>query len=386
MMKKLALRSLGVLSLLTLSACSLLNTPPENDASRVQFEASSFEALPPSDPAAWEGALAALKMNCTRIAARQGWQSLCQDLAQDDPKDAQAFFQTHFTPYRVLTKAQKTGLMTGYYEPLLKGSKTRHGPYQYPLYTPPSDLIIVDLASLYPQLKGLRLRGKLQGRHLVPYDTRQDIEERSDLPAQVLAWVNDPAEAFFLQIQGSGRIELEDHSLIRVGYADQNGHPYKAIGKTLIERGALKPNELSMQSIQAWARAHPNALASVLNTNPSYVFFNERFGDPKLGPIGALGVPLTPESSVAVDTSIWQLGIPFFINAEQTNPNLHLARPVVAQDTGGAIRGPIRFDFFWGYGDEAGQQAGRQKSDVLAWVLVPKSLTPEALLKPKHRP
>ena len=267
--------------------------------------------------------------------------------------------------------------MTGYYEPMLRGSKTRHGDYQYPLYGVPDDLITVDLAGLHPQLKGLRLRGKLVGNRVVPYDTRGEIESRSDLRGKVLCWVDDPVDAFFLQIQGSGRVLLEDGTFMRLGYADQNGHPYKAVGGWLVENAGLKREEMSMQRIRQWVRENPKRTRELLDTNPNFVFFTERtgFADDE-GPIGAQGVPVTGGATVAVDRRYWQLGVPFLTKADQERPAMHFVRPVIAQDTGGAIRGVIRFDYFWGYGDIAGLQAGRQKSEVKAWVLVPRGKTP----------
>ena len=167
---------------------------------------------------------------------------------------------------------------------------------------------------------------------------------------------------------------------MRVGFADQNGWRYRSIGSWLIREEGLKPHELSMQRIRAWAKANPGKVKKALAQNPSFIFFEERSGDPALGPVGAQSVPLTPEASVAVDPSRWRLGTPFMIEAEQDRPQLRLARPVIAQDTGGAIRGVLRFDYFWGFGDKAGEAAGRQKSRVRAWVLVPKGLVPADIL------
>ena len=192
-----------------------------------------------------------------------------------------------------------------------------------------------------------------------------------------LAWVDDPVASFFLQVQGSGRIKLTDGTYLRVGFADQNGYRYRSIGNWLIKKGYLKKHELSMQRITSWAKANPTKINEVLAQNPSYVFFEERTSPPELGPLGAQGVPLTPQASVAVDRRYWSMGTPFLVSVSQFNPRLAFTRPVIAQDTGGAIKGVIRFDFFWGFGNEAGAAAGRQKSDSQAWVLVPKGLKPE---------
>ena len=249
----------------------------------------------------------------------------------------------------------------------------------HPIYGVPDDLLVIDLVDLYPELKGMRLRGKLEGRRVVPYDTRGVIQKRTDLDRWAIAWVDDPIAAFFLHVQGSGRILLPDGTYMRVGFADQNGYRYRSIGTWLVEKGHLKPHELSMQRIRAWAKENPKRVEEALAQNPSYVFFEERNGDPNLGPTGAQGVPLTPRASVAVDPKFWALGTPAVVSVSQEKPALRFVKPVVAQDTGGAIRGPIRFDFFWGFGDDAGAAAGRQKSRVEAWMLVPNGLEPRDL-------
>ena len=271
--------------------------------------------------------------------------------------------------------------MTGYYEPLLYGSRERRWPYVHPIYGVPDDLLVIDLGDLYPDLKGRRLRGKLEGRRVVPYDKRAVIQERgADLAPWAIAWVSDPVDAFFLQVQGSGRIKLPDGAFMRVGFADQNGWKYQSIGRWLITHEHLAAHELSMQRIRAWAKENPSKVKTALAQNPSFVFFEERSSDPALGPVGAASVPLTPKASVAVDPKFWKLGTPFIVSASQEKPELQFTRAVVAQDTGGAIKGAIRFDYFWGFGDQAGESAGRQKSSARAWILVPNGLEPEDIL------
>jgi len=194
--------------------------------------------------------------------------------------------------------------------------------------------------------------------------------------------VDDAVELFFLQIQGSGRVKLPDGSMVRVGYADQNGHPYQSVGRLLVERGELKLEQASMQGIQAWARANPAKLNDLLNANPSYVFFREmpvaapKNGEPD-GPLGALGVPLSPGRSIAVDPRHVPLGAPVFLATTQPNSAAPLNRLMLAQDTGGAIRGVVRADFFWGFGAEAGNQAGRMKQSGQMWVLLPPGVAPK---------
>ena len=351
----------------------------------VRFKPVTFEQMPSVDEHDWANALNAFRISCTAMSRKSLWQAPCSQAQFVNEDQAYEFFRSAFDAYQVGVvegnRLSETGLTTGYYEPMLRGSLTRHGTFQYPIYGIPDDLIQVDLTQLHPQLKGLRLRGKVVGRKLVPYDTRSDIEKRDDLKNEnVLCWVDNAVEAFFLQIQGSGRVLLEDGSFLRVGYGDQNGHPYKAIGTWLIQNAGLQRSEMSMQRIKQWVKDNPKRTSELLNTNPSFVFFEKRegFSDDD-GPLGAQEVPLTAGASVAVDRRYWPLGLPFVIDVKQTNPDLAFTRAVIAQDTGGAIKGAVRFDYFWGYGDLAGEQAGAQKSQTSAWVLVPKGKTPTDL-------
>jgi membrane-bound lytic murein transglycosylase A len=270
-----------------------------------------------------------------------------------------------------------SGLVTGYYEPLLRGSRNRAKGFEQPVRGAPSDLLNVDLSALFPELKDKRVRGRLEGNKVVPYWTRAEITARGDrVPAPTLLYVDDAVELFFLQVQGSGRVRLPDGSMVRLNYADQNGHPYQSIGRVLVDRGELKLEEASMQGIQGWARANPARLQGLLDANPSYVFFREVPNTPG-GPIGALGVPLTAERSIAVDPRSVPLGAPVFLATTRPNSNRPLNRLVMAQDTGGAIKGAVRADFFWGFGKEAGEQAGRMKQNGRMWVLLPPEAAPK---------
>ena len=313
--------------------------------------------------------------------AQSGWKRVC-DLAKNvDGSDSRAvrrFFEAQLAPYALVAADGKSeGLITGYYEPLLKGSRTRSASYATPALGVPDDLLTIDLSEVLPELKNLRLRGRLQGNKVVPYYARAEIEAGNAQGAQKpLLWLDDPVEFFFLQVQGSGRVKLPDGKLVRLGYADQNGHPYQSIGKTLVERGELKLSEASMQGIQAWARAHPERLQALLNTNPSYVFFRELPAS-KDGPLGALGVPLSAERSLAIDPRTTPLGAPVFLATTRPNSNQPLNRLMLAQDTGGAIKGVVRADFFWGFGPGAGEQAGRMKQSGRLWVLLPPELAPK---------
>ncbi len=279
----------------------------------------------------------------------------------------------------IAAEGSAQGLVTGYYEPILAGSRTRTERHRIPLYGVPQDLVVVDLAGLHPELRGLRLRGRVDGRRLVPYWSRAEIEDRARVDggasgaapgAPVLAWVEDPVELFFLQIQGSGQVALASGERIRLGYADQNGHPYRSLGRYLIERGELTLEQASMQGIKAWAAANPAKLQEALNVNASYVFFRELVGGD--GPIGALGVPLSAQYSIAVDPRYVPLGAPVFLATTFPLSSQPLERLVVAQDTGGAIRGAVRADFFWGTGAEAGTLAGRMRQQGRMWLLWPR--------------
>lgn len=347
----------------------------------IQFVPTTFAALPGWERDDVRAAWPAFMSSCSVLVKRAEWKEPCTIARQVNGNDDQAirlFFESFFEPRQVIAPdGAETGLVTGYYEPLLRGARKKGGPFQTPLYKVPDDLITVELASVYPELKGMRLRGRLQGKKLVPYATREQIE-RADFPGKELLWVDDPVEAFFLQVQGSGRVQLGDET-VRVAYADQNGHPYKSIGRYLVEKGELTGDQASAQGIKAWIAGHPTRMAELFNANPSYVFFREeKLPDPKVGPKGSLGVPLTPQRSVAIDASQLPLGAPMFLSTTHANSDIPLQRLVMAQDTGGAIRGAIRVDYFFGFGTEAAENAGRMKQKGTVWVLLPKEAPPPA--------
>ena len=321
--------------------------------------------------------------SCSALKTRQPWQNACAAASALPPvpnaEIIRNYFKQYFTVYRATNvDGTDTGLITGYYEPVLKGSRVKTSVYRYPLYSQPSDLITVDLGSLYPELASKRVRGRLTGNKLVPYYNRGEIElEQSPLQGQELLWVNDLIDLFFLQIQGSGVIQLDNGERIHVGYADQNGQSYQSIGRLLIERGELTADKASMQGIKNWARNNLDKLRDLLNSNPSYVFFRELpAGLP--GPLGSLGVPILTERAVAVDARFVPLGAPVFLATTYPNSSKPLNRLMMAQDTGGAIKGGVRADFFWGAGQEAGRQAGAMKQRGKIWVLLPKEFQLEA--------
>jgi len=320
---------------------------------------------------AWEPLLT----SCRVLSKQEAWRAVCaaaESIRNPGREEARRFFELNFTPFQ-LTQADggEEGLITGYYEPLLKGSRKRSARFRYPVFGVPDDLLVVDLTDVYPELKGMRLRGRLDGRRVVPYYDREQIEQgRGAVVGKELVWVEDPIELFFLQIQGSGRIALDTGETMRVGYSDQNGHPYRSIGRLLVERGELPLERASMQGIQAWARANPGKLSELLNQNASYVFFRELPADLP-GPLGALGVPITARRSVAIDPGFVPLGVPVYIATTWPLSSRSLNQLMLAQDTGGAIRGAVRADFFWGFGEEAAREAGRMKQALRMWVLLP---------------
>ncbi|WP_229677919.1 murein transglycosylase A [Caldovatus sediminis] len=297
---------------------------------------------------------------------------------------ARRFFERRFQPFAVA----EPGLLTGYYEPVLRGAREPDETYHVPLYARPPELAEATIAPLAQGgvaggLAARRAFGRWRDGRLEPLPTRAQIEDGALAGRGLeLVYVDDPVEAFFLHIQGSGRVVLRDGTLLRVGYAGQNGRPYHAIGRTLIERGEIPRERMSMQAIRDWLNASDwegwERGMRLMRENPSFVFFRLVEGlRPDQGPIGALGVPLTPMRSIAVDPAFVPLGAPVFVatraregEGERAAPPLR--RLVVAQDTGGAIRGPARGDLFVGWGPEAGDRAGRMREPVEMFVLLPR--------------
>ncbi len=344
------------------------------------FMLSQWEALPDWATLDLTPSWAALQQSCLGLKLKTHWLAICDAASRMDNSDGtaqRAFYQEWFTPYQVLNPdGSDQGLITGYYEPLLLGSRTRSERFRYPLYGVPDDMLMVDLGDVYPQFKGMHIRGRLQGKKVLPYYNRAEIDAGvAPLQGHELFWVENAVELFFLQIQGSGRIQLEDGKRVKIGYAEQNGHPYASIGRKLVDMGEMKLEEASMQGIKNWAEKNPEKMSVLLGQNPSFVFFRE-LPDTLSAPLGSLGVPLTNEYSIAVDTHTIPLGVPVFLATTQPNTNEPLNRLMFAQDTGGAIRGAVRADFFWGFGDYAGIKAGSMKQQGRMWVLFPKGTEP----------
>ena len=329
--------------------------------------------------------LAAFLDSCRVLAKQVLWQPVCAAARTAGIQSAGAlrtWFKTQFQPWvMVNADGSRTGMITGYFEPVLQGSRMPSRQNPYPVYGPPDDLITVDLSELYPELKHLRLRGRLEGKKIVPYYARSEWRQKESKHSQkAIVWVSNAVDLFFMQVQGSGQVALGDGSRIRLGYADQNGHPYRSIGRWLIDQGEITMEQASMQGIKEWAKLNPQRLEELLNQNPSMVFFRELPLTGK-GPPGALGIPLTPERSLAVDPRYIPLGAPVWLATTRPNSEQALTRLMLAQDTGGAIRGAVRGDYYWGSGIDAGNLAGKMRQTGRLWVLMPKGYVPDAAPK-----
>ena len=339
-----------------------------------------------SDIPAWPGeniaeSWGAWRAGCTALSNRPLWRPVCEaaQALGDSPDDIGVidFFRSYFRPWQLVNAdGSKTGLVTGYYEPIIKGSRTKSAHYAWPIHGRPFDLVATDA----PQLSAYNQRGRLSGDKLVPYWSRAEIDAMgSNFSAPVLFWAQDPIELFFMQVQGSGRIDLPDGSRVRVAFADRNGHPYQSIGRWLVDRGEMSLDKASMEGIKTWAKTHPQRVRELMNANPSYVFFKEQ-PNTNAGPVGALGVPLTEGRSIAVDLANTPLGAPVFLETTHPLSARPLERLMMAQDTGGAIKGGVRADFFWGLGPQAGLLAGKMRQQGRMWVLLPIGVTPPVAL------
>ncbi len=318
----------------------------------------------------------ALLQSCRVVQKFQEWTDICQkaQLLVGEPNEKQRqFYESNFLPFKVHNEDKtNAGLVTGYYEPLLMGSLKRSKKYPHAVYAAPTDLISVD-TNTHPTLKNFRGVGRRLNGELIPYFTRAEIDQGlAQVKGTEILWVEDKIELFFLQIQGSGRVELEDGATIRLGFAKSNGHPYRSIGKILVSRGELELSQASMQGIKQWAQRNPDKINALLNENPSYVFFRKLPSNLD-GPIGSLGVPLTPNRSIAVDDTYIPAGFPVYLATTQPNSYTPLSQLMFAQDKGGAIKGAVRADYFWGFGESAAINAGKMKQKGFMWLLVPKT-------------
>lgn len=342
-----------------LSLDTILDTHTKTEL--IEDDFSSLEAWDSED---YEEILRLFKESCKSSKVVKMYKETCTKASSQN--DAKTFLQEEFLPYKIRnSKESEQGLLTGYYEPFLKGSLQKNEKYIYPIYAKPKDLISVDLSAIYPELKRLRLRGRLDGDKLVPYYSRKESKEQ-ELDADVVCYTDSKLDRFFLEIQGSGRVLLDDNSSMFIGFENQNGHRYRAIGRYLVDIGALRLEDVSLQSIRAWLEQNPSRIDEVLNYNKSMVFFQRR----NQGATGALGVELTPKRSVAVDRHFIPLGSMLYLDAESENEKF--SRVVFAQDTGGAIKGALRADLFLGSGENALEIAGRLKAPLKLWILLPK--------------
>lgn len=390
--------ALGLGGLLGLVSCA----PPPPSAPKLELQPVAFGRLSgweADDPSA---AMLAFRRSCGVLRTRAptdpmgpepafgrvgDWLAACA-AADAFPASASAdgardFFESWFQPFQVSDSGNRTGLFTGYYEPVLHGSRHESGPYQVPLHASPPELRRLDLGRFNPELAGFAIWGRVADGAFVPYYSRAEIDQGALAGRNLeLLWVDDPIAKFFLQIQGSGQVRLDDGSVVRVGYAAQNGRPYRAIGRDLIETGALPREQVTLQTIRDWLRAHPADATTIMERNPSYIFFAEH---PELsaadGPLGTEGVPLTAGRSLAVDRRFLPLGAPIWLDARAPRPDrpdetAPLRRLMIAQDTGGAIRGVVRGDVFWGAGDAAEAIAGRMQAQGGLALLLPKALVP----------
>jgi membrane-bound lytic murein transglycosylase A len=372
-------------AVLLLAACETTpRRPPPPPV--LQFEPAGWQDLPgwqaDDTAAAWPALLA----SCGSPRMPAAWTDFCAQARIIGAVDAIAqrqLIETQLRPWQLVMAApdgserREQGLITGYYEPVLNGARRRGGTFQTPLYAVPDDLVTVELGTLYPALQGERIRGRLQGRRITPYPDRAQLADGRTLAGKEIVWVDSAIDAFFLQIQGSGRVQLTDGTTIRMAFADVNGHPYRAIGRYLIDNGELTAEQVTMPAIREWLLLHPERQTEVFNTNPSVVFFREQaLGDPSIGPVGSLGVPLTAGRSLAIDPRQLPLGAPLYLDTSHPVTGLPLQRLMLGQDTGGAIRGGLRADFFFGLGGEAGETAGSMRHDGALWLLWPAGAAP----------
>jgi len=317
----------------------------------------------------------AIDAQCPLAAKKdEDWVAICiavSSLVSPAENQMRAFLQEYFVPHVIYGKyGKRDGLITGYYEPILNGSLTPSERYAYPVYSAPEEMLTIELADLYPSLEGMRLRGRVEGSKVVPFFSREEIDgDNQPLKGKELLWIDDAYGSFFLQIQGSGRVRLDDGKIIGVNYENQNGHPYVAIGKTLVENQELALEDVSLFTIRDWLEKNPQRADAVLNSNPSYVFFHIR-EDSNEGPRGSLNVPLTAERSLAVDRKVIPLGTPVWIDTTLPDGSPY-QRLMIAQDTGGAIRGPVRADVFFGNGQRAERLAGEMNQKGRLYALLP---------------
>jgi membrane-bound lytic murein transglycosylase A len=382
-------RRVGLVPLLLLgllAACEK-KVPPEAPPA-LRLTQVSFADLPGWGDDDVAAALPAFARSCARLDGQADsrmigrdvgtvadWRAPCAALAavpDGNGAAARAALEQWFVPFKMSAPDGETGLVTGYYEAELNGALFPGGDYRAPIYRRPDDLVIADLGVFAPELNGRRIVGQVKDGQLVPYLTRAQIEagalEGRDLE---LLWADDPVDVFFLQVQGSGKVRFPDGTERRVGYAISNGRDFTGVGRLLLDAGKILPGQASMQGIRDWLRANPAEARDFMERNARFIFFRWVDGD---GPIGAEGVALTAGRSIAVDPAFVPYGVPVFLDTTWPKDNAPLRRLMVAQDTGSAIKGPLRADFFWGSGDDALEHAGGMKQQGRFYMLLPKDV------------
>lgn len=312
------------------------------------------------------------------------WLPACEQAAALPPSDtnrARYFFESQFYPFALQDRGARAGLFTGYYEASLKGSWTRKGAYTVPILSRPSDIISINLGQWKTDWLGQQIAGRIVDQKVVPYPTRAEIEDGALAGRQLeIMYVDNPVDAFVLHIQGSGRVQMDDGAEVRIGFSGRNGHSYYAIGRELVARGILPAKDVTMPAIRQWLEASPAAGREVMRKNKSYIFFRVVTDE---GPVGAMGVPLTPGRSIAVDPAFVPLGVPMFVSTPHpVLKDQRLEKLTMAQDTGSAIKGPVRADYFWGHGRDAAYAAGVMRGNGTFVMLLPKAVGEKYLPPP----
>lgn len=358
------------------------------------------------------GSLHAFRISCKQLRQQTAWLNVCHQANSiaDHPNIAKNFFEQYFTPWQISQNGNPQGLITGYYETVLDGNRQPTAQARFPIYGIPHDFVSIPIAAEQRHLDIVRvsptaanqgvisesgshtahlahfplnehsttLKGRFVGNQFLPYYTRHQINGGAlNGIAPILGYANDPVELFFLHVQGSGRLKLPNGEYIRLSFADKNNYPYHSIGKYMVERGYLPMSQASAQGIKDYLKRHPQQLAEIMGHNPSYIFFKPHSGSIADGPTGALGVPLSTEFSGAVDKQYIPLGAPMFIATSHPDTQLPLNRLIMAQDTGSAIKGAVRVDYYWGYGTAAGSTAGKMKHQGQVWLLLPNGVLPK---------
>ena len=344
----------------TASRPSIAAGPTNYSSPIASFSAVSWQALPGWQDDDLSQAWPAWLKSCDALRKRNSelnWRQVCSQVTNISARDGQAirrYFESNFQPYEIRNSAgSETGLVTGYYEPVMNGSQTRTSLYSVPLYAYPN---------AWRQTRPN------------PGPSRAELMSSGILKGSEIAWVQDPVAAAFMQIQGSGKIRLQDGRVLRLGYAGTNEQPFKSFAQWLLDKKEITRSEATMQGISQWAKRNPDRVNEMLNANPRFVFFKELPGNVSadLGPTGALNVPLTTERSIAIDLQAMPLGAPVFLSTTKPLSEQVLQKLVMAQDTGKAIVGGVRADYYWGSGDSAGEMAGRMKQNGKMWVLLPR--------------